>query len=503
MGGSSSVMTASSAALPLGPPVDAIVGVNAFIDDPLDTLAAFGTVREYHSWTVNDGNGEMGYAGFPDNQLQFSLWNGFWDFDAYYTGLKARGVVAFPAVQGSVAYLGNRMPPIVTAGADRTNPASYRAHADFMFQFAARYGAVAVPDGLLKLAANQERRSGLNLLRYVEDGNEPDNNWDTGDGSLLFSPDAYAAMASADYDGDQGRLGATFGVKSADPEMKMVMAGLAGSGGAAWSSNVIAYFQGIKTWSDTHRAGSFPADVLNMHIYCFGPDGFGVPNPRPAISPEACDLKGQLAAVVGWRDANLPGKELWLTEFGYDTDPASNLRAPQMGSASAQVVQAQWLVRSMLAIAEAGIDRATLYMLRDVCSAADCNGHNVQFNTSGVTTEKDQWNPKPSYFFISAFRKALTGKSWVGTPASGNTNVRIAAFKGADGSGAYAVWAPTSEQRVLEDVVLSVPTATEAQQILLADQMLDGIASALTITDGRVTVDVTETPLIVRVNHMP
>ena len=55
---------------------------------------------------------------------------------------------------------------------------------------------------MLKIAGGQTRVSGMGVLDYFENSNEPDNNWTHGDGSPLFTPEAFAAMSSADYDGD-------------------------------------------------------------------------------------------------------------------------------------------------------------------------------------------------------------------------------------------------------------------------------------------------------------
>jgi hypothetical protein len=51
--------------------------------------------------------------------------------------------------------------------------------------------------------------------------------------------------------------------------------------------------------------------------------------------------------------------------------------------------------------------------------------------------------------------------------------------------------------------MLSVASdATSAQAVVLADQQLMGNESTLTITGAKVSVDVTETPTIVLVDHM-
>lgn len=472
----------------LGPSIDDLIGINGFIDDPMDRLAAFGNLREYHNWGWNDQDAPP----YPDNTYQFSLWSGFWDFDAYYTELHAVGTRVTPAIQGSVSSLGHAMPP--TDG-DPADPASYAAHADAMFQIAARYGSVAVPDDMLKLADGQVRVSGLGVLDTLEDGNEPDANWTTGDGSFLFDPGVYAAMASADYDGHLGALGPGHGVKAADPSMRMVMAGLAGVGEADWAASVTTYLDGVLAWSEANRGGSFPADVLNVHHYCFGPDGFGVPNPRPALSPEACDLAGKLAAVDAWRDAHLPDRDLWLTEFGYDTDPGSNLRAPAIGSRTAEEVQGQWLVRSALAIAEGGFDRAALFVTRDGCSTPDCPGHDVQFTTSGVLREIGDFTPKTSYWYLATFRAALAGMRYEAARETGD--VRVTAFRSDDDREALVAWLPTSTDATRPGYALDVGDATTARAVRLVHGSDVGEATELVVENGAVTIDVDETPVVI------
>jgi hypothetical protein len=507
-GGKSGSAGAGGAALAAsGPRVSDFLGLNGFIDDPTDELAAIGNVREYHDWTWNDGNDAAGYAGYPNSQLSFSLFSGTWDFDAYYGALDQAGVMVFPCIEGSVGYLGQAMPP-VPSGADVTLPASYVAHASFLYQLAARYGAHAVPTGNLKLAPGQTVKTGTDLLTYYEDGNEPDATWVHSDGSYLFSPAATAAMASADYDGDQGRMGATFGVKSADPAGKMVLAGLAGAGPSSdWLTNVTTYLDGMRSWASAKRGGSFPADVVNVHQYCFGPDAFGVTDPRPGLAPEACGLRTALAGVVAYRDQHLPGKEVWLTEFGYDTDPGSRLRAPAIGSADAQAVQGQWLVRSFLALLDAGIDRAFLFVSRDSCTgdASQCPDHDVQFETSGLLTQKGDEQPKTAWYYLATVRARLGSMRYAGTIASGLANVSVARFiDAAAGQGAYVVWMTTSDGSIATNYALSVaPTVTAATSVTLTAGSTIGTSAAAPIAGGKVTLTVSETPTLVLVDGVP
>ncbi len=492
--------TAPDAASPDAPPSDAgplpavhpivgdFLGVNGFIVNYVTDLATIGNVREYHDWLWIAGNGAS--PPYPNNRDTFSLFNGSWDWDTYYAGLKAKGVFGYPVVQGTIPQVNsNKAPP---ADGDPTLPASYAAHADDLFQLAARYGSTKVATNLLKLASGQTPATGLGTLSYVEDGNEPDN--------VPFTPVQYAAMASADYDGDLKKISATVGVKNADPSFKMVMAGLSGaySGGiAGWEKSITTFLDGVRTWAASNRGGSFPADVVNLHHYDFGP------NDHP-LSPEADGLKATLAELKAYRDANLPGKELWITEFGYDTNPASILGVPTLGSNGPDIVQAQWLVREYMAILAAGFDRAFLYLEADQC----VDGSDpTQFATSGLLTNlgmDSTEGKKPSFYFVATLRARLGAMGFLGELPTGNPNVLAYEFRmPAARNGAYVVWAPTSSAMVVKGFSLPVGAATTASRVALEDQQPTGTESPLTIASGAVTLDVTETPTIVLVDDLP
>ncbi len=477
-------------AVPKGTPIGAFTGVNGLIADSPAVLAPLGTVREYHNWGWICDNYATGPA-YPDMLYTFMNFNG-WDWDTFFSDLKAQGVTGFPAVQGSVPWMNDSALPPVLAGADPTAAASYVAHADAMFQIAARYGAVAVPDAQLKLQPTQTRVSGLGTVHYFEDFNEEDN-------APAFTPAAMAAMASADYDGDQKRLGATLGIKNADPGAQLVMGGLSGAyPSSKWQASITAYLDGMRTWAAANRGGSFPADVLNVHYY-----GFAASSGEAAPSPEADGVQAKLAAIVAYRDQYLPGKELWWTEFGYDTDAQSPLHAPALGSNSAYIVQGQWLVRAFLAALAAGVDRATLFELDDTCNVADSTCMAAQqFTTCGLVDGAGV--KKASWYFVAAFRARLATMVFTGNPASGQAGVSLAAFKDTAGpGGALVLWSPTSSASVVSGYALSLPAAaTSATAVALADQQQNGVETSLTPAGGKVTLDVSETPTIVLVDAM-
>ena len=472
------------------PTMDQLVGVNAFIDDPLDKMTAAGFVREYHNWEWDEGDGAA-YPGYPHNR---NKWNpsygagGGWDFDGYYARLKMAGVTVCPALQSSPAWLrGKGGDKPAAPGLPPTAPAAYAAHADHLFQYAARYGAAPVADPLLKLAPDQPRRTGLGLLRFYENWNEEDKWW--GGPDAYFRPEEFAALCSADCDGDLGRMGRTAGIKNADPSARLVMGGLAGLN--------LDYVRVMKAWADTYRGGSFPADVLNFHHY--SNTGGEQQRGQAGISPEADDLRGKAAALADYAHRYLPGKEVWLTEFGYDTNPQSPQHAPAHGPYSAEEVQGQWIVRSYLALAAAGVDRAALYMLRDV-NAADP----TQFSSSGLTSSKDAgWAPKASWFYAHTLKSRLAGMRFDGEQPAG-ADVRVYRFRSAAGpGGAYAVWRPAADGKARAGFALALGSRPgRATLVTLARGRPNGTASPLTPAKGRVLLTVSECPIIVRVDRL-
>lgn len=465
--------------------MDQFIGTNAFFDDPTDKIAAVGFVREYHNWTWDEG----ATLTYPDNPKAFNPTYAGFRFDEFYTRLKNAGLVTSPCLQksalslvgGDSNKLDNKPVPV---GSDPLLPASYAMHADHMYQLAARYGGTSVPDANLKLADGQPRSTNTKLLNYFENWNEPDKTWKGRDG--YFTPYELATMCSADYDGHQGSLGSTFGVKNADPSAKMVM------GGLAFPS--MTYLTAMKVWADYNRGGSFPADVINIHTYSNA--GGGQTSQTVGISPEDDNLKSRMAAFVQWRNQNVPNAEVWVSEFGYDVNQSSVQRAPAIGATSGEEVQGQWITRSFLAMAAAGVDKAMQYMLRDVDAAST-----TKYDSSGLVTKKGEWTPRASWYYVSTLKNRLKGLYFDAEVASGNPNVWIYRFRNANNSKtAYAVWCPTSNNTTVSNYLLTVGSnVTAATQVVLTSGDTDGVDTALTPNaQHKVTLPtVSERPLLV------
>ncbi len=473
--------------------MDQLIGMNAFIDDPIGLIEAVGFVREYHSWVWDEGNHQKDYEGYPNNQLAWNPGAVEWNFDLFYQNLHQLGITVSPVLQGNVPWL---LPPNyyelmskpIAETEDATNPKSYTEHADYVYQFAARYGSNRLPNNLLKLRADQERLTGLGYIRYLENWNEYDAWWK--DRKVFFEPAEYAAMASADYDAHQGKLGNTIGMKNADPAMKMVMSGT--------TTAELKHLEALKEWADENRGGELPFDVINVHHYSNDKGGQFHQN-SIGVSPEADKLKERMERLVAYRNRFFPDKEVWITEFGYDTHPNSPQRAPLIADYSQEEVQAQWLVRSYLAIAAAGIDRAAMYMLRDVNEKSA-----VQFQTSGLVSSKDTgYRTKASWYYVYTLKNRLSGMAYEREIDSGDGRVKIYRFRDPnDASKAgYVLWCPTSDGTTVADFPLQLSKKEERQKAALirfkkGDR--DGEQSFLTTNHkGQLKVHVSEKPILV------
>ena len=425
----------------------------------------------------------MSWEGSSNGNLQFApsaAANGGWNFDEYYTKLKKEGIDVVPCIQGTANWiLGNGLKfeskneKPLGIGKDPTLSASYIEHASHMYQYAARYGSRVVPVNTLKLTDNQKKVSGLNLIKYYENFNEPNKTWEKR--ASYFSPYEFAAMCSADYDGHESTMGKNIGIKNADPNSKLVMGGLAGM------DTFINYVELMKTWFENNRKDKkFAVDVLNFHTYA------------GKMSPEASKMKENLSEIVKWRNTNLPDKEIWLTEFGWDTNVKSPTAAPSYEA------QANWLVRGYLAAMSAGIDRASMYMIRDVESWSS-----TKYATSGLVGQKGSWAPKTSWFYVYTMKNTLKDMVY-DSVVKESSNLYIYKFVSANKKSTkecYVLWCPTSNGTKINNYKLNIGKKQKATLINLEEDYYDGIKTNLNITNSQVTLNVSERPSFVVVSN--
>ncbi len=432
------------------PKVTDIIGVNTSYDAPFGLAHIFSNIRNYQASYFNIGFDQPNYPGFPNGQYNFWPFgeHSYLNNDFFYSSMKDAGVkitstthhapaymVTFGYESGSVTpyawgsdyvnlhTLLERQPFIetdanmITLGATFEEPHLYKEFSEWFYQLGSRYGS---PGNLDFLKVEHQALHGLGTIQYIENWNEPDKWWHRGfvenynfldpdieEGLGYFSPFEYAAMSSANFDGHGGtltHLNSGIGLKAANSNTKFVMAGLAELN--------LEYVKTMKYWFDNYRAGMdkvFPFDVINFHSYAnTSPDNL---YEGYAISPEQFELRDKMKLVVDYRNQYLPGVEVWLSEFGYDTNPGSpqcpkceNFENPS--TCEIFEVQAQWLVRSYLELAAAGVDKAMAFNIRDEQGA----GSGGLFQTCGLATDKNSnFQPKKSWYYVSTLSNIMEG----------------------------------------------------------------------------------------------
>lgn len=419
--------------------------------------------------------------------------------------------------------------------ASTTDPSSYLWHADYLTQFASRYGSSSgntiLSSSHLKLASNQVDNYHHDVIKYIENWNEPDRWWNlTNCPNWHFDAGEYAAMTMADWNGDGGTMSGYKYVPDPNNPGQFIQQnypsnslGLSGKGLTFVSAGIsefdIPYMQDIVS----EFGGNPPFGVINFHHYSDNlPDDINSPNyniGQVGICPEEDNLRSNLEDVKA--EFSSLGVEIWLTEFGYDSNSDSWRRAPEIngedGDYDSQEVQGQWVIRSFLEAAASGIDRAFVFTL------SDPNSDGVGGDEgSGLLKDKSyNYQRKKAWYYVNTMRKVLTDLYYDSDLSEDPLNFcedcednsdcedlkpRVYKFTGS-GTTVYAVWSPSACANKLENVKIPVPTSTTiATRVKLKAGDPDGVRDVLTsfVTEGGVykleVGDVTERPIFIILN---
>lgn len=441
-------------------PFDQKIGINGLFDSKIENMTAGGIFREFHNfgWTydMNSGN-----CYFKSSQC---------DFDLFYENLHNSGVTVLPCIiQGNNE--DNKFNKPVKNDDDTRNPESYKVHSSVMFNYAARYGSSVVSENRLSITTGTDAKTGLGYIKYYENWNEPDKDI-LGD-KAHFSAEEFSAMCSADYDGHEGALGKNYGIKQADSTSKLVFGGLSSN------VNAIEYLNDMKKWCDENRPSkTLPFDVISFHFYA------------GSKSPETSDFISKANELIKWRNENAPDKEIWLTEFGWDTNISS------LHGATSSDSQRDWIIRQYLISDRIGINRSFVYCLRDTGNS----NSEVPGTTSGLTTYKGKEEKKSSWYGVKALKTTLNGYKFSGV-ISEDSNLYIYKYTNpTTAEDCYALWCPTDTGSTLDNYELNIGENSGATLIQLQAEMSSGITSKLAVENNIVKVNVSESPIFVKVS---
>jgi hypothetical protein len=225
-------------------------------------------------------------------------------------------------------------------------------------------------------------------------------------------------------------------------------------------------------------------DILNVHSYA---ELEGWPTWQRSY-PEDRRLKNYLQDVLAlcrWRDQRAPGKEVWLTEFGYDAstkspDPKTEFKQWR-GVNDTQ--QAQWIVRSWLVFAALPVQRAYLYFFNDE-DAPQVHG------SSGLTRH---FQPKPAFYAAAQLQRCLGEYRFNRVLQQREGDAYLYEFTHASDPArrVWVAWSPTGSER---ESTLELP-AFEGRIDRAERLVLDQHENPLTLDADAHKVPLTESPL--------
>jgi serine/threonine-protein kinase ATR len=230
-------------------------------------------------------------------------------------------------------------------------------------------------------------------------------------------------------------------------------------------------------------------DVINLHTYAFAEE---YPTWRRSY-PEDPAIKylTPVKETIAWRNANAPGKQIWITEFGWD---ASTKPAPPTGVfsrwvGSTETQQAEYLVRSFLVFSAMDVDRAYIFFFND---EDEPHVH----GSSGLTRK---FVPKPAFHAVAHLYGALGDYRFNRVIAQQQGDVYAYEYRHASDSRrrVWAVWSPTGSGRSAE-ALLPAPhgAVRKAERMPLKEGPAESVRCEA-LKDGKLRVPVGEAPVYV------
>ncbi len=237
---------------------------------------------------------------------------------------------------------------------------------DWCYEYGKRTSEFYGPSGANKIATS------------VEIGNEP---------GRRFNDEAYQALY----------LKMAQGLRDGDPKLKIVTATAHSHPADDYSKNM------DETYGSAEMKKLY--DVINVHTYAQIKRKNNSESPWNRSYPEDDSLVYMKVVddTIDWRNKHAKGKEIWVTEFGYDsvTPDAMNKRTGWFKKLDWQgvsdLMQAQYIVRSIFLFAERDVDRAYIYFYDDK------NAPGVHAGAGLTRNDK----PKPSYWAVKQFLDVL------------------------------------------------------------------------------------------------
>ncbi len=396
--------------------------------------------RNYHNlnWDIADPDDIPDFNGMPGSLAQWWL-----DWDREYEVWDSANLAVFASIQFS-----NATQPEISWD----NP--YQAAYNYGYAFASHFGP-GVGNGLVK---------------RIEVGNEP---WDY---PAAFYREILQGMAE--------------GAKAADSTLQVYPCALQAADSTAETATYWNY-AGVRLLDTISPF----IDGFNGHYYSFYNDSNGI---RKATYPEN-KVSGMRNILndLRFRDTNFPGKKMFVSEWGWDSDGAGE--ACTHNECVSESAQAIYGVRYALMMNRLGVDDMTWFFY------ANSNATSSLFTRSGLTgSSATSFTEKKSFAAFEGLLHHLGNQYFLDTLAENDAHW-VYLFGDSAGIPTYLVgWKPIDEgDGNTTSLSLTLPYAPDSAWTIAGLSSTGTPAALPTYSGGNVTLSLSNVPLIVKLQAAP
>jgi hypothetical protein len=468
-------------------PLDHFLGVNYIMEQEPGFLKPFHYSRLYNFALDYDNDTSRDESRVRFNILHYGYYNKektqyVFDIDTIQRVNQGNIWYSIRGVSKWMSDLGytDKDRPVNRPLLNTEDPASYSRHAEMMWNLSAFFGFTKWDSNLLSLS-NRPRSSGRRSMCLFENGNEEDANWV---GNKYCSPFEYYAQSTADWDGDEGKLGTRFGIHSADSVSRLMMSGLTGL-----DTNRVKVYNFLCSNLRTDRSFIWKGGI-QYHYYAQH-NGRG-------ISPESDSMRLKLSKVADFSFRTAPGVRCFLGENGYDKSPVSWQCTPLIPGLTAARSQGVMLLRSINATFFSGFDAYILYWLRDGNPENDPR----VYLTSGILRGMPDGKTRvyPGWYYISTLVGCL-GRYLPDQIIREEGDVWIYRYRHIDhpDSVAYFIYKPTVNGGRVRDFSLEtgMVSGNQVQKISFTDDSETGKRESIPVNAGKIRFTVQEQPVLI------
>jgi endoglucanase len=464
------------------------VHTESLVESKVTAAKSFSGLRHYMDWEkLESTEGVFSYN---------PTLSGSWNYDLIYERCKQENIEVLACLKTLSNWMLASYPESerdhenvpVKYGKNFADPLSYIEQSRVAFQYAARYGSNPNVNPALLSVSTTPRwygdypntvKIGLNLIKYIECDNERDKWWKGRKGYQTARE--YAANLSAFYDGHKNTMGAAVGIKNADPNMKVVIAGLVTGPD---------YIKGMVDWCKEFRGYNPDGtvnlcwDIVNFHLYTDDASSNQSGTSTRGAAPEVTNAGQILQDFVKVSKEFSKEMPVWITEAGFDISQNSPLKAIAIGDKSVMQTQADWILRTSLFSARNGIEKVFFYQMYDD------NPNGGIFSSSGFINEDQTRRPSADYFLQT---KTLFGEYVYKETI--NSDPVVDRYE-LNGKSVYVLVVPDEVGRTGQyNLTLGGTGIAKIYTPKAGSSNMD--LQELPLIEGKVTVPVSETPIFV------